>query len=269
LLVLVAIAAMAATIPSLVHQFTEFARAAPGALRSLEQQASTFIESRGLGGLAGISEGDTSGTLSSLLNAVGQGLTSRLGGLIGSLAGLAALVLLPLFTFYLIADSNRARTSILETVPPEHRPRVQRLIDALDRALRAYVRGQALVCLAMGAAMAIVLAVLGIPVALLLGVVVACAEIIPIAGFWLAALGIALAGYSVRPGLALAGVVAYMVVNNLMQTFVSPRLLGHQVRLHPLIISLSVIGGGILLGAPGAILALPAAAMTKALLEEL
>ena len=54
-----------------------------------------------------------------------------------------------------------------------------------------------------------------------------------------------------------------------MQTFVSPRVLSRQVRLHPLIISLSVIGGGILLGPAGAILALPAAAMARTLLDEL
>jgi predicted PurR-regulated permease PerM len=58
------------------------------------------------------------------------------------------------------------------------------------------------------------------------------------------------------------------VVNNLMGTFVSPRLLGRQVKLHPFIINVSVIAGAMLLGPPGAILALPAAAMTKALLDE-
>jgi len=93
-------------------------------------------------------------------------------------------------------------------------------------------------------------------------------EIIPIVGFWIAALTIALEGYSKAPGLALMGVAAYAIVNNLMQTFVSPRLLGGQVRLHPFIVNVSVIGGGILLGPAGAILALPAVAIIKALLDE-
>jgi predicted PurR-regulated permease PerM len=262
-------ALLAATIPSLFRQVTEFARSAPGSLARLEQGTREFIESHGWGGLMASGEGDTSGTASSLLDAVGHGLVSRMGGLIGSLTGLVTLVLLPLFTFYLIVDGHRARTALLEILPTDRQPRAQRLMTALDGALRAYVRGQALVCLAMGGTMAIVLAGMRFPVALLLGVVVAFAEIIPIAGFWLAAVAIALEGYSVRPGLALAGVASYMVVNNLMQTFVSPRLLGRQVRLHPLVISLSVIGGGMLLGPAGAILALPAAAMIRALLDEL
>jgi predicted PurR-regulated permease PerM len=268
-LVLVAGGLLATTIPSLAHQVTEFARSAPGSVARLQQETRAFIESRGWGGLLGSGAGDTSVTASSLLDTLGRGFMSRLGGVIGSLAGLVTVVLLPLFTFYLLADGKRARASFLEHVPRDHLPRVQRVLDALDRALRAYVRGQGLVCLAMGSAMAIVLTVLRFPVALLLGVVVAFAEIIPIAGFWLAALAIALEGYSVRPGLAMVGLVSYIVVNNVMQTFVSPRLLGRQVRLHPLVISLSVIGGGMLLGPAGAILALPAAAMIRVLLDEL
>jgi predicted PurR-regulated permease PerM len=58
------------------------------------------------------------------------------------------------------------------------------------------------------------------------------------------------------------------VTNNLIGTFVSPRLLGRTVKLHPFVINVSVIGGGILLGPAGAILALPIAAMAKSLLDE-
>ncbi len=269
LLVLLAGVTLTVAIPPLVRQFTEFARAAPGSLQHLEQETRALIESQGWGRLLGNESRDTSGTVSSLLGAVESGLMSQLGGLLGGLAGLATLVLLPLFTFYLLVDGNRMRTRALEIVPADHLAQVRRLLGALDRALRAYVRGQILVCLTIGSTMAIVLGLLGLPVALLLGVAVGFAEIIPIAGFWLAASAIALEGYSVRPGLALAGVVAYMVVDYLMQTFVTPRLLGRQVRLHPLIISLSVIGGGMLLGPAGAILSLPAAAMARELLDEL
>ncbi|HUL03432.1 MAG TPA: AI-2E family transporter [Gemmatimonadales bacterium] len=268
LLVLAAGASLAAAIPPLVRQFTEFASAAPGSVRRLEQEIGAFINSHGWGGLVQAGGAQTAGTLNSLLEAAGRWLMSGAGGLIGSLAGLASLVLLPLFTFYMLADSDRGRSGLLTLVSPAGLPRAQRLLDALDRALRAYVRGQASVCLIMGAAMAIVLGLLGFPVALLLGVAVAFAEIIPVAGFWLAASAIALEGFTVRPELALVGVGSYVVVNNLIQTFASPRLLGRQVQLHPLIVNLSVIGGGMLLGPAGAILALPAAAMARVLLEE-
>ena len=96
LLVLVAGAALIASIPPLVRQITEFARAAPEALQQLEQQARAVIESRGWGRLLGDGNGDTSGTISSLLGAIEHGLMSQVGGLLGSLSGLSILALLPL-----------------------------------------------------------------------------------------------------------------------------------------------------------------------------
>src|SRR5262249_9571175 len=120
----------------------------------------------------------------------------------------------------------------------------------------------------MGSAMTIVLALMGFPVALLLGVAVGLGEIIPILGFWIAAVAIALEGYSLGAGHAVAGVAAYMVVNNLMNTFVNPRLLGKRMNFGWFMVTVSVSGGGMLLGPPGAFLALAAAAMAKAVLDE-
>lgn len=268
LLVLVAGGSIAGAVPRLLEQFVRFARAAPGALARLEHEAQAFLESRGWGGLLGIHDGDASSTASSVLSAVQHGLTSLLGNVLGRLGGLASLILLPLFSFYLLVDLSRARSSLLRRVPADRLPQAVRFLDALDRALRAYVRGQALVCLAMGTTVAIVLQLLGFPLAMLLGVVVGLGEIIPFLGAWIAASAIALDGYSRSPGFAVVGLAAYAVVNNLMGTFVSPRLLGRQVKLHPLVVNASVIGGGMLLGPAGAILALPVAAMAKSLLDE-
>lgn len=270
ILLLVAIAgiSLAQAVPRLLQQFVNFAQAAPGTLTRVEKEIQAFVAAHGLAGALGGAQEDSGATASSILASGLNGLKALLGRLLGNLGGLASLVLLPLFAFYMLADANRARAGVLARVPADRVTGVERFLDALDRALRAYVRGQALVCLAMGTAMAVVLSVLGFPVALLLGVLVGLAEIIPFLGFWLAAVAIALEGYSRSPGFALAGVGAYIVVNNLMGTFVSPRLLGGQVKLHPFLVNMAVIGGGMLLGPAGAILALPAAAIAKALLDE-
>src|SRR5262249_4705924 len=191
------------------------------------------------------------------------------GRMAGSLGGLASIVLVPLFAIYMLADRDRARAGVVGLLPADQAPRANQILDAFDRALRAYVRGQALVCLVVGTVMALVLGLLGFPVALLLAVAAGLGEIIPIVGFWIAAIAIGLEGYSKSPGLAVAGLAAYIVVDNLTDTFVTPRLLGRQVKLHPFLVNLSVIGGGMLLGPAGAILALPAAAMAKSLLDEL
>jgi len=268
LLMLTAGATLAEGVPRLLHQLVRFVEAAPGTIASIEQGLRAFVAAHGWNAALEAAEANSSSTASSVLAAAQGGLAKILGNWLGSLGGLASVILLPLFTFYMLVDHDAARSSVLGLFTAERLPQAVRFLDALDRALRAYVRGQALVCLVDGAAVAILLQLLGFPVALLLGVVAGVGQIVPILGFWIAAAAIGLEGYSKSPGLAVAGTVAYAILDNLMGTFVSPRLLGRQVKLHPLIVNLSVIGGGILLGPAGAILALPAAAIAKSLLDE-
>src|SRR5262249_39083676 len=153
-----------------------------------EQRVQAFIQAHGWG----TGGGDASSAVSSMLGAVQRGLASLAGRALGKLGGLASLVLLPLFTYYILAHHDRARSSALSMVPARRLPQATRFLEALERALRAYVRGQALVCLTMGAAVTVVLWILGLPVALLLGVLAGLGEIIPILGAWIAAAAIAL-----------------------------------------------------------------------------
>ena len=267
-LVVVASWALAGAVPRLVREITRFVDATPGTLARLELEARAFVESRGWGGLLGTGEVGASGTASLLLRTAQQASVKVLGGVFGNLGQVLGLLLLPVLSFYLLTEREAVRSSALRFVPEDLRPHAVRAMDAADPALRAYVRGQSLVCLLIGTVMALVLKLLGFPVTLLLGVVVAIAEVVPFLGFWLASIAIALVGYSMGPGLALAGFAAYLVVNNLMGTFVSPRLLGREVKMHPFVVTVSILGGGALLGPAGAILALPAAAVAQSLIAE-
>ena len=260
--------ALVATVPRLTSEIGRFVSAAPGTLTRLEQEIRSFVESHGWGGILSSPEGAPSGAVSALLDAAQKWSLQLLGGAIGNLGQIAGLVLLPLLTFYLLADREAVRSSALTFVPEHWRPQAERLLNAIDPALRAYVRGQAAVCLVMGTVMGVVLHLLGLPVALLLGVVVGLAEIIPVLGFWTAAGAIALAGYSISPGLALKGFAAYLIINNLIGTLVTPRLLGREVKMHPFVVTVSILAGGTLLGPAGGILALPSAAMAQAVIAE-
>src|SRR5260221_6451457 len=187
LLVLIAGTSLAMAVPRLLHQVVRFAEAAPGVIARVQQELQTFLDARGWGGLLKTDQGDAGSAVSPVLGAIQRGLASVVGSLLGNLGGLASLILLPLFAFYLLADRGSARSGALGMVPVGWRPQAVRFLDALDRALRGYVRGQALVCLAMGAATGLVLQLLGFPLVLLLGVVVGLGEVIPILGFWIAA----------------------------------------------------------------------------------
>jgi predicted PurR-regulated permease PerM len=198
------------------------------------------------------------------------GASSQLiGEVFGGAARMLTLALVPLLAFYLLADGTAIEASALRFIPHGPRSTFARLRGAVDRALRSYVRGQGIVCLVMGSAVGIGLTVIRHPAALFLGVLVGAAEIIPYVGFTVAAIAIVLAGWTVSPLQALSGVGLYIAINWIVGTFVTPRVMGRYLEMHPFLVTVSVLAGSQLLGPAGALLALPAAATFQAVITEL
>jgi predicted PurR-regulated permease PerM len=204
-----------------------------------------------------------------LVQSVGKNMLGWAGQRIGGLGQLLGLALLPVLAFYLLAEAEAVQASALRFVPATAVPRVQRLFAAVDRALRSYVRGQTIVCLTMGVLVGSALALLGFPLALLLGVIVGVAELLPFIGFWIATLAIVLTGYGVNPALSLLGLAAYAVINNLVGLLITPRVMGRHLQMHPFLVTVSVLAGGQLLGPAGVMLALPGAAVIQSVVSEL
>jgi len=268
-LVVLAGLALVLTLPRLAAEAAHFATRVPASGTRLIEEVRAWAEARGLGpSLDPVIEGvraNTSGLLQNLGGAIVRGIGVLFGGL-GQVLGLA---ILPLLAFYLLADADAVRASALGFVPVEARRDIVRLGDAVDRALRSYVRGQALVCLVMALATGVALALVGFPLALLLGVLVGVAELIPYIGFAIAAIAVGLTGLSVSPFHALLGVLLYTGINWAIGTFVTPRVMGRYLKMHPFVITISVLAGAKLLGPAGALLALPGAAVVQAIVSEL
>jgi predicted PurR-regulated permease PerM len=176
---------------------------------------------------------------------------------------------LPVLAFYLLAEPTAVRVSALRFVPAGAHGELARLGRAVDRALRAYVRGQAIVCLVMGVAVGASLALIGSPVALLLGLLVGFGELVPYLGFLIAAAAIALAGLTIGPLHAAAGVAIYAFINWAIGTFVAPRVMGRYLKMHPFVVTVSILAGTQIFGPAGALLGLPGAAMLQAVVGEL
>lgn len=207
--------------------------------------------------------------LPALVLGLGGSISNGAMGIFSGIGHLLGLALLPLLAFYLLADSDAVKASALGFIPEASRPDITRLGGAVDRALRSYVRGQAIVCLVTGAAVCAGLALVHHPVALLLGLLAGAAEVIPYLGFMVVVAAIALAGSSVGPLQMLLGLAVYIGLNWTIGAFVTPRLMGRYLRMHPFVVTVSVLAGAQLLGAEGALLALPAAAVVQALIGEL
>lgn len=271
MITLVAVTAwgVALAVPRVVSEAARFAAHAPAVLARVLEDVQAAGAARGMEpwlepALAGLRQ-EMQSIPANLGGPLTQGAATVFGG-IGQLLGVA---LLPLLAFYLLAESEAVLLSAMAFVPEASRADVVRLGGAVDRALRSYVRGQAIVCLVSGVAVAAGLALIHHPVALLLGVLAGAAELIPYIGYLVAVSAIAIAGSSDGMAQALLGVALYTALNWTIGTFVTPRLMGRYLRMHPFVVTVSVLAGAKLLGAEGALLALPVAAVIQALVGEL
>ena len=254
--------------PRLVAELGGFVHGMPEILQRLVFEVCAYAAARGLSAyLDPALEGMRSSAADWVQNlgAAALGWAGRLFRGLGQIPGLAVL---PLLTYYLLAEREAVEKSALRFVPAHAHERLRDVLAAVDRALKSYVRGQALVSLIMGTSVGATLALLGLPLALLLGVLVGVAEVLPYLGFALAAVAIALTGYGVDPLHGLLGVAAYAVINWLIGTFVTPRVMGRHLKMHPFVVTVSVLAGAQLLGPAGAMLALPGAAVIQSLASE-
>ena len=129
-------------------------------------------------------------------------------------------------------------------------------------------RAKVIVMAIVGVLMYLALLVLGVPFAVPLAVIVAFGEVIPQIGVWIAR--VPLLGVAALQGwrtLVLTFVVS-VILENLKAFVISPRVESDQLKIDPLLVIIAVLAGGVLLGAPGALVAVPFAAMLQVLYDE-
>ena len=260
--------ALMVALPHLARELTRFVDGAPVSLDRLLAALRAFAEARGATTWLGPLGGEDPMNATELVRRAGGTLLGAVGHAFGSLGHFLGIVLVPILSFWLLAVREGVERSMLEFVPEEARPRVRQILLSIDRALRSYVRGQSIVCALMGLLVGIALALLRVPVPALLGVLVAVFEIVPILGFWTASLAIVLAGWASSPEQALYGWLAYLAVNQGVGLLVTPRVMSRHMKLHPFVVIVSILSGGALLGAAGAVLALPLAAATQSVVSQ-
>jgi predicted PurR-regulated permease PerM len=203
---------------------------------------------------------------------IGSPAMLAVGGLSGFLATAANsldLLLIPFFVFYILIDFNNWRISLEELIPPRFQNTFSRLFDEVGRILEAYVHGQLLIGLAMAVLYAVGFALLGVPawagIAALAGLLNAIPYVGTVLGLFLAVT------FTVTDGGGLwriGGVLAvFAIVQTIEGYFLTPRILGSRLRLHPMAVFLGLLIGGKLFGLLGVILAIPLIAVAKVFLH--
>ena len=198
-----------------------------------------------------------------------------LGGLSKSglavLGWVANLLLIPVVTFYFLRDWDVLVARVRELLPRPIEPTVSRLARESDEVLGAFLRGQLSVMLALGTVYSIGLWLVGIDLALLIGMLAGMVSFVPYLGVLVgAAAGIIAALVQHGDWLHPLLVVGVFAVGQTLEGFVlTPWLVGDRIGLHPVAVIFAIMAGGQLFGFLGVLLALPVAAVAMVLLRYL
>jgi len=175
------------------------------------------------------------------------------------------LLLIPVVTFYLLLDWDQLLPRALALAPPRRQAQLAQLARETDEVLGSFLRGQLSVMASLAFVYSVGLSLVGLDLALPIGVFTGLVSFVPYLGFISGLISAAVAAYlQFHNALTLVGVAAVFLTGQLLESlFLTPRLVGEKIGLHPVAVIFAVMAGGQLFGFAGVLLALPAAAVLK------
>jgi predicted PurR-regulated permease PerM len=186
-----------------------------------------------------------------------------LTGLVGAVLDV---VLVAVLSIYLLADGARVSNWLRRNMPQQQQGRMKFLLDTLQRVVGGYIRGQLLLCGLIGLLVGVGMQVIGVPYALLLGVLAFVLEFIPVLGTLASGAICVLLALTRGWVIALIVLVYFVVVHVIEGDVVGPRIVGKAIGLHPVVSLAALIAGAELFGITGALFASPVAGILQALL---
>lgn len=253
-------------VPVLGKQLADFASRLPEYLTRLHELM-IRLEPKWVDSLL---NGETEALRENLTSILAQG-TSFLGTLFKSVwsSGVAIVnvaslfVVTPVVAFYMLLDWDRMVERVDALLPRDHQPTIRRLARDINAVLEGFVRGQVIVCLVLGVIYAVGLTVVGLKFGLIVGILAGIISFIPYLGTILGfIIGVALALFQFWPDYVQIGmVVGVFAIGQFIEgNFLSPKLVGNRVGLHPVWVMFAIFAFAALFGFVGALLALPIAA---------
>jgi predicted PurR-regulated permease PerM len=220
-------------------------------------------------------------TLPTVLRNVGKFISSSVGGFLGVFGFMLSFIIVPLYLYYFLIESAKIKQQWSDYLPLRASAFKDELVACLmeiNTYLIAFFRGQLFVSVINGLATGAGLMIIGLDFGLLIGLALCIAGIIPYLGIalcWIPAvvIGAVQGGSALIPGdpwwaLPLAVTIIFIVVQQIDALFITPRIVGEAVGLHPMTVIASVLVWGLLLGGLlGAILAVPMTASVKVLFQ--
>jgi predicted PurR-regulated permease PerM len=210
--------------------------------------------------------GDVRGQVQDLARQVLSSTPEVITGVAGFVAALATVLTI---TFFLILGSERYLDAGVGLFAEAHRPLVRRLLTQSAGAVTGYVTGNLAISAICGVTTFVVLLVLGMPYAAALALLVAVLDLIPLVGATLGGALLVIVGLFVAPWKGVVLLAFILVYQQIEGSVLQPLVYSRAVHLNGLVILIAVLVGGMLLGIPGALLAVPVAEIIRIVATDL
>ncbi len=203
-------------------------------------------------------------------------LLTRAGSLIGSFAvaavsGATTFLLMIVMSFYLLMDFEKLRPALNNIIPAANQQDFDYLLTQTNRIWRAFLRGQVLLGLIVGVMTAVLMSIVGLDFPVAVGVIAGFMELVPMFGpiitgvfATLIALFQPVNPWGLTPlAFTLLVIGVFFLIQQVENVILVPRIMGESLSIHPLVVLIAVLAGGILAGFVGVLLAAPVVATLR------
>lgn len=257
-------AAVAFSIRPLVQQVEEMAASAPSYAAAIEKRIQTYT-----GRYPYLEQNLQNGDVGRWLSEVGRRLAGQVGRFsVGVLGSLFTGILVLVTALYAVLDPKPLLRGVVMAAPQEYRRVVLRSIVGIGKQVQAWAIATLGLMIIVGVLSGVGLWAIGVKGALLFGVLAGIGEAIPTIGPILTAIPPALVGLAESPSTALWVVALFVVIQQLENHLLVPRVMAAALRLHPVSVLFFVVSLGMLLGPVGILLATPVCAAVKVVYRE-
>lgn len=260
-----AIAAVTLLLPLLFDQLKQMLAALPSDLDRLRASVDAVLRERTGARYPSIQEG-----INKMIADLQANLGTSLGGLATwiwnggtALINLLSLALVtPMVVYYLLVDWHKIVSRFHSWLPRDHADTIGQLLDDVNAAVGAFVRGQGALCLILGIFYAVGLSLLGLRYGVLIGLTTGLLSFVPVVGWCFGvALGLAVTLSQYGSDMTMLGLTfAVFFIGQILEAFLSPSLVGEKIGLHPVWLIFALFAFSYLFGFVGTLIAVPVSA---------
>ncbi len=259
--------------PVIQSQLAATIETLPKTLAALRPKLNALIQflSDKLGeGMSDDVEGLLSSVSTSLFGKLQDAASSALNSSLAIFNLISLILISPVVAFYLLRDWDLLIAKIDSLLPSRAAPTIRELASSIDHVVAGFVRGQIMVSSIMGILYAVGWTLTGLKFSIILGLLAGVMSFVPFVGALFAsgiALLIAFGQWGFDPAQLALVLSVFLVVQLLEGSFLTPKLVGERVGLHPVWVLFAVLAGGELMGFVGVLIAVPAAAAIAVLVR--